>query len=58
MKVSDIDWEIRQIWMAIDYYERAIENAYFRKDVEHYADMISSLMEQLRTLERKRDVRR
>lgn len=68
-QMSDIEWEIRQLWMAIDYYERAIESAYFRADVEKFSETsgaspcfflscllcIASLNNQVKELERKRD---
>tara|TARA_A100001515_G_scaffold130833_1_gene118292 strand:+ start:1506 stop:1691 length:186 start_codon:yes stop_codon:yes gene_type:complete len=57
MKVSDIDWEIKQVWLAIDYYEQAIKNSFFKKEVESYEKTISKLNQQVKTLEKKRDER-
>ena len=57
MKVSDIDWEIKQVWLAIDYYEQAIKNSFFKKEIESYEKTISKLNQQVKTLEKKRDER-
>ena len=54
-QMSDIEWELRQLWMAVDYYERAIQNTFFRKDVEKFSETIASLNKQIKDLERKRD---
>ena len=54
-QMSDIEWEIRQLWMAVDYYERAIENSFFRAEVEKFSETIASLNKQIKDLERKRD---
>lgn len=56
-QMSDIEWELRQLWMAVDYYERAIQNTFFRKDVEKFSETIASLNKQIKDLERKRDER-
>ena len=53
MKVSDIDWEIKQVWLAIDYYEQAIKNSFFGITQK----TISKLNQQVKTLEKKRDER-
>ncbi len=57
MKVSDIDWEIKQLSVAIDYYERAINDAFARVDTERYKDTIDSLNQRIKKLEAKRDER-
>ena len=54
-QMSDIEWELRQLWMAVDDYERAIQNTFFRKDVEKFSETIASLNKQIKDLERKRD---
>ena len=54
-QMSDIDWDLRQLWMAVEYYERAIENTFFIKDVEKFSETIASLNKQIKDLERKRD---
>lgn len=56
-QMSDIEWELRQLWMAVDYYELAIQNTPFRKDVEKekFRETIASLNKQIKDLERKRD---
>ena len=56
-KMSNIEWEISQLWIAVDYYERAIENTCFRKDVEEFSETIASLNKEIKDLERKRDER-
>lgn len=54
-QVFDIEWKLRQLWMAVDYYERAIQNTFFRKKVEKFSETIESLNKQIKDLERKRD---
>jgi hypothetical protein len=54
-QTSDLEWEIQQLWMAVDYYERAIENSYFTGEVEKFSKTIASLNKQIKDLERKRD---
>jgi len=45
----DIEWELRQLWMAVDHYERVIENTFFRNgwdvpvNVEKFSETIASL---------------
>lgn len=56
-QTSDLEWEIQQLWMAVDYYERAIENSYFTAEVEKFSKTIASLNKQIKDLERKRDER-
>ena len=56
-QMSDIEWELRQLWMAVDYYERAIQNTFFKADVEKLGETIASLIMQIKDLERKRDER-
>ena len=54
-QMFDIEWKLRQLWMAVDYYERAIQNTFFRKKVEKFREAIASLNKQIKDLERKRD---
>lgn len=54
-QMSDIEWEIQQLWMAVDYYERAIKNSHFTVEVEKFSKTIASLNKQIKELERKRD---
>ena len=54
-QMSDIEWELRQLWMAVDYYERAIQNTFFKADVEKFNETIVSLKKKIKELERKRD---
>ena len=59
-QMSDIEWELRQLWMAVDYYERAIQNTFFKADkadIEKLSETIASLIMQIKDLERKRDER-
>ena len=57
MKVSDIDWEIQQLWMAIEYYENAREATFFRKEAEQFEETIKKLNQQVKALEKDRDER-
>lgn len=55
-QMSDIEWELRQLYMAVDYYERAIQNTFFESR-EKFSETIASLNKQIKDLERKRDDR-
>ena len=57
MKVSDIDWEIQQLWMAIEYYENAREATFSRKEADQFEETIKKLNQQVKTLERDKDER-
>ena len=57
MKVSDIDWEIQQLCMAIEYYENATEATFSRKEAEQFEETIKKLNQQVKTLEKDRDER-
>lgn len=50
-----IEWEIEQIAIAIDYFERAIQQSFFTKEVEEHRKTIHKLQGQMQELERKRD---
>jgi hypothetical protein len=50
-----LQWEIQQIAMAIDYFERAIVESYWTKEVEKHKATIHKLQGQKRELERKHD---
>ncbi len=52
---KDIDWEIEQMWLAIEYFETAIENAYTTSEVRDYESSIHNMRARLRTLEHERD---
>ena len=52
-QMSDVEWEIRQLWMAIEYYEKAIENTFIKSDVEKFTSTIAELNQQIKSLERK-----
>ena len=36
MQECDIDWEIQQLWMAIEYYENARKATFSRKEAEQF----------------------
>ena len=55
MNVTDTDWEIKQLWMAIDYYERARETTFSRKEAEKFEETIKNLNQQIKQLEREKD---
>ena len=38
-----IHWEIKQMWLAIEYFETAIENAYTTSEVRDYESSIHTL---------------
>ena len=52
-QMSDVEWEIRQLYMAIEYYEKAIENTFVKSDVEKFTSTIAELKQQIESLERK-----
>ncbi len=53
--VSDLDWEIHQMSIAIDYYERAIEQTHSRKEANRFEETINQINSKIKQLERKRD---
>ena len=52
---KDMNWEIEQIWLAIEYFETAIENAWSTSEVRDYESSIHTLISRLRGLEHERD---
>tara|TARA_B100000287_G_C20650308_1_gene786608 strand:+ start:896 stop:1072 length:177 start_codon:yes stop_codon:yes gene_type:complete len=54
MNVTDTDWEIKQLWMAIDYYERAREATFSRKEAEQFEETVKRLNQQIKKLETKK----
>lgn len=52
---KDMNWEIEQIWLAIEYFETAIENAWTTSEVRDYENSIHTLIGRLRGLEHERD---
>ena len=52
--MNDIDWQIQQMFNAIDYYERAIQTTLSRKDADEYEDTIKKLNAQIKELERRK----
>ena len=57
MKVSDIDWEIQQLRMAIDYYERSRNATDCQYEAKQLEVNIKNLTQQVKTLEKDRDER-
>ena len=55
MKTKDVEWEIEQVWMAIEYFEKAIQNAWSISEVYQYEQSIYALRASLRELEDERD---
>lgn len=53
----EIEWEIEQLHLAIEYYEEAISKAFFVVQVEEYAEIIHKLNQQIKKLERLRNDR-
>ena len=54
---NDIEWEINQVDMAIDYFERQIEDTFFVVDAEKFEKIIHRLNSDMKKLEKKRDRR-
>lgn len=52
---NDIEWEINQVDMAIDYFERQIEDTFFVVDAEKFEKIIHRLSNDMKKLEKKRD---
>ena len=57
MQECDIDWEIQQLWMAIEYYENARKATFSRKEADQFEKTIKKLNQQVKTLERDKDER-
>ena len=55
MKVSDIDWEIQQLRMAIDYYERSRNATDCQYEAKQLEVNIKNLNQQIKQLEREKD---
>lgn len=51
----DIDWEIQQLSLAIDYYEQAIESSFSASKAMEYESIVMELNNKIKELERKRD---
>tara|TARA_R100000008_G_C3583235_1_gene170133 strand:- start:2696 stop:2869 length:174 start_codon:yes stop_codon:yes gene_type:complete len=55
VKTKDVEWEIEQVWMAIEYFEKAIQNAWSVSEIYQYEQSIHALRASLRKLEDERD---
>ena len=53
-QMSDIEWEISQLWMAIDYYEKARDETHFHEDAKKFQETINKLSDTIQQLESKR----
>ena len=53
--VTNVEWEIQQLWLAIEYYEKAIEESFSRREADGFRETVRELNVQLKELERKRD---
>lgn len=53
--LSEIEWEIEQLSLAVDYYEQAILQSFSRKECEEHEITIQELNNQIQDLERIRD---
>ncbi len=51
---EQIDWEVQQLWMAIDYYERARKETFSRNEASKFEDTIKKLNAKIKKLERNR----
>ena len=50
---TDIGWEIEQLSVAIDYYERSINDSFSVLEVEKFEKIVKKLSGRIKTLERK-----
>ena len=53
----EIDYQIQQLAMAIDYYERAIDSSLYKQELEEYKQAIYDLNNQIKVWEAKRDLK-
>jgi uncharacterized protein (DUF2164 family) len=53
--LSEIDWEIEQLSLAIDYYEQGLHHAVLRSQANKYKKIINDLNEKIQDLERNRN---
>lgn len=51
---QQIEWEVQQLWMAIDYYERARKGTFSKKEADKFEDIIKKLNVKIKKLERKK----
>lgn len=54
---GDIDWEIKQLCMAIEYYERSKDATDCQYEAKQLEVNIKNLNQQIKELERKKDER-
>ncbi len=52
MSKQDIEWEIQQLWMAVEYYEKAREKTFSRKEADHFVKKIHKLNKKIKELQR------
>ena len=52
---NDIEWEINQVNMAIDYFERQIGDTFSAIDADKFEKIIHRLSNDMKKLEKKRD---
>jgi phage host-nuclease inhibitor protein Gam len=53
--VSDVDWEIKQLEAAIQYYQKGVRDALTIDEAEKYTATIMNLTNQIRLLKRRKD---
>jgi len=55
-RVQQLDWEISQLSIAIDYYEGAVYSALSQKEAKEHKQSICDLTRQVKEMEAKRDL--
>ena len=50
---NDSDWEIKQIHVAIDYYEREIQDTLYVREAIELSEIVCKLNKRLKDLQRK-----
>ena len=52
MLKKDIEWEVKQLWMAVEYYERAREKTFSRKEADEFVKKIHKLNKRIKELQK------
>lgn len=52
---TDVNWEIEQLHIAIDYYERAVQDTLYVREAIELSEIVYKLNKRLKDLERGRN---
>lgn len=52
---TDVNWEIEQLHIAIDYYEREVQDTLYVREAIELSEIVHKLNKRLKDLERGRN---